>query len=542
MDQRDEERLPFDDSASSSDEMLGEDVVEDEAFFEQHVVGRFASRVRIAGRVYRCCSEEPIGKGGMGLVFAARDEATGTCCALKRLTHASETAQQRFYREAAIASRFDHPSLVRVIAVGAFEGADYMALERVQGPTLRQVLEEGLPDPRIAARWCFEIAEALHYAHQRGIVHRDVKPENILVDDEQRACLTDFGLAYCEHETALTSEDAVPGTLRHLAPEQVFPQEFGKVGPRTDIYALGIVLYELLTGRLPLRVGCVSPETDRVAWSERPSDAGKDVPPALERIAHMCLQIRPQDRYADAASLASDLEHHLQDKPVDAPKLPRRRKRGTAAVVVPTIATVCSILVLAGGAAGWMLAQHTAPPVRVAANSVARHRPEPIVRVLDRASTQPGESQAAAEPDSEESVPSQQPTLPPTHGSSNANDSIVAIPSSELPVAQTPATETSSPKPRYVDVPIERLVKARIEGGHMEGKSERFDETISIPGAELVSYEVDERSNYNVTDLEITRNSDGTAVIVSGRVHRDPMWGGGGSFSALVSAVFRKPI
>jgi tetratricopeptide (TPR) repeat protein len=304
---------------------------------------------------YRIVRE--VGRGGMGVVYEAEQLSLGRRVALKVLPFAAtlDPGQlQRFRNEARAAAGLHHEHVVPVYAVGCERGVHYYAMQFIDGDTLaRLVPGPGRPpaDYRNVARLLAEAADALDYAHRLGVVHRDVKPANLMVDAAGKLWVTDFGLARFGPDAGLTGPCGVVGTLRYMPPEQAHVRH-GLVDHRADVYGLGATLYELLTGR-PAFV-----ESDRVevllAIAAKdpapPRRFDRAVPAGLETVALKCLSKDPADRYATAGELADDLRRWLYGMPVLA-RPPSARQRAVrwawrhrnavaAAVVVLVLAAV----------------------------------------------------------------------------------------------------------------------------------------------------------------------------------------------------------
>lgn len=266
---------------------------------------------------------EELGRGGMGVVYKARHLSLNRIVALKMLLRgrfASSEDQTRFRAEAEAIAQLDHPNIVPVYQVGQLEGHVYFSMKYVHGRTLQQLLSDGPLDQREAARILATVAHAVGFAHRRGVLHRDLKPSNIMIDEEGQPHVNDFGLAkqLAEHES-LTRSGAVIGTPAYMSPEQAAGHR-GQVGPASDIYGLGSILYHMVTGRPPFQ-GESAVDVVLMVLEE-------DAPPArsinaladrdLEMVITRCLQ-KPADlRYASAESLAEDLEAWLADEPVSA--------------------------------------------------------------------------------------------------------------------------------------------------------------------------------------------------------------------------------
>ena len=265
--------------------------------------------------------EEAVGRGGMGIVFRARHLRLNRLVALKMLLVgdcATPHERARFQREAEAVARLKHPNIVQVYDVGDSDGRPYFTMELVDGGSLAQELS-GTPQPaRQVAALVATLAEAMHAAHQGGIVHRDLKPANILLTADRTPKIADFGLArHFEGEPALTLSGAWIGTPSYMAPEQVIAKA-GTIGPAADIYGLGAILYEMLTGRPPFR-GETAAETQRQVIHDEPVPPSRlitKVPRDLETICLKCLSKEPKRRYASAAALADDLRRFGEGRPL----------------------------------------------------------------------------------------------------------------------------------------------------------------------------------------------------------------------------------
>ena len=266
---------------------------------------------------------EELGRGGMGVVYRARQISLGREVALKMILRgqlASNADRERFEAEARAAARLDHPGIVPVYEVGEIDGRPYFTMKFIGGTTLAQQLADGPLPPRGAATLLARVARAIDFAHQRGVLHRDLKPSNILLDSAGLPHVTDFGLAKQIADAAsLTRTGAVLGTPAYMAPEQAAGAR-GQVGPHSDVYSLGVILYAMLTGRPPFQAA--SPvDTVLMVLEQDPVPPRMLNPKAdrdLEMIALRCLQ-KPTDlRYATAAALAKDLEAFLNDESISA--------------------------------------------------------------------------------------------------------------------------------------------------------------------------------------------------------------------------------
>jgi serine/threonine-protein kinase len=274
---------------------------------------------------YRILDE--LGQGGMGVVYRAQEIERGRVVALKRLLRGAGSSVQdveRFRLEAMAASHLAHPHIVPVFQVGDVDGQPFFTMQYVQGSTLARSLAEG-PMPALeAANLLVPVCRAIQYAHERGILHRDLKPSNILIDEEGHPYVTDFGLAKrfdIVADPSLTPSGAMVGTPSYMPPEQASgSRRHAPLGPSSDVYSLGAILYHMMTGRAPFQAA-TPVEIVMLVLEEDP------IPPRalnprvnsdLEMIALRCLQKQPAHRYSSAAAMADDLEAFLRDEPVSA--------------------------------------------------------------------------------------------------------------------------------------------------------------------------------------------------------------------------------
>ncbi len=256
---------------------------------------------------------EILGRGGMGVVWKARDQNLRRVVALKLLSSRTESplAAQRFRREARAAARLAHPAIVRVYDADVHDGQPYLATEFIDGRSLGRALDEGMPR-RKALGALVEVARGLQVAHDQGIVHRDVKPDNILIDREGRAHLVDFGLAkevLGERPSGMTSTGCLVGTPFYMSPEQADGKP-GGVGPASDQYSLGVVVYRVLAGRLPFE-GPSLRDLLLDVWNREhdpPSRFDGSVGPALDTFCLRALAKAPEDRFPSMGAFADDLE------------------------------------------------------------------------------------------------------------------------------------------------------------------------------------------------------------------------------------------
>ena len=305
--------------------------------FQQFSTGAGLDETRVPGTVSTIAQQRPpgkfggyellevLGEGGMGIVYRARQASADRIVALKvirpdRLAAAApehqQEAMQRFRMEARAAAALEHDHIVPVYEVGEIDGQPFFSMRFVRGRSLEKVLRDGPLDAGKAAGLLEPIARAVHYAHGRGIVHRDIKPRNILLDTEERPYVADFGLAKSlVAARELTEAGHVLGTAQYMAPEQARGEAAGSAG---DVYSLGATLYELLTGRPPFRAATPA-ETQRQVIDNEPVPPRRlnpAVPRDLETICLKCLEKEPHKRYSTAEDLADELERFQQGRPI----------------------------------------------------------------------------------------------------------------------------------------------------------------------------------------------------------------------------------
>mgnify|MGYP001174880217 CR=1 FL=1 len=266
---------------------------------------------------------EEIGRGGMGVVYRARQQSLGREVALKLilLDHlASETDRARFYAEARAAAKLEHPHIVPVYDLGDVQGRPYISMKLIEGSTLSSQLQNGHMDGKSAAKLLIPLCQAVQYAHENSVLHRDVKPSNIMINHEGQAFLTDFGLAKDLRETpTLTRTGAVVGTPAYMPPEQASGQK-PTLDPTSDVYSLGAVLYHMITGQPPF-VGRTGLETVLMVMEQdppSPRSLTRGLDRDLEMIILRCLQKPPDLRYASASALEQDLNAYLNNEEIAA--------------------------------------------------------------------------------------------------------------------------------------------------------------------------------------------------------------------------------
>jgi eukaryotic-like serine/threonine-protein kinase len=297
-----------------------------------------------------------IGRGGMGVVFKARHVKLNRIVALKMILAgalAKADDLQRFNTEAAAAAQLQHPGIVALYEAGTLDNQPYFSMEYVHGSSLSQMISAGPLPGRRAAVYLEKTARAVHYAHQRGIIHRDLKPANILVDEHDQPKITDFGLAkLLQTDSGQTRTGTVIGTPSYMSPEQASASK--DLGPAGDIYSLGAILFELITGRPPFRGETALATLTQVAEADAPPPRSirPDIDVDLETICLKCLAKEPSRRYASAEALADDLQRYLEGEPIAARPLGRiermllwgRRKPTTAALLAVSLAALVALV------------------------------------------------------------------------------------------------------------------------------------------------------------------------------------------------------
>jgi len=307
---------------------------------------------------------EEIARGGMGVVYKARQVSLNRMVALKMILAgqlASPQDVQRFHSEAEAAANLDHPNIVPIYEVGQHEGQHYFSMKLIDGGSLGTRMTAIRGDVRAAVALLVQVARAIHFAHQRGILHRDLKPANVLLEESHEGSLipyvTDFGLAKrVEGDSGLTASGAIVGTPSYMPPEQARAEKALTVA--ADVYSLGAILYEMLTGRPPFRAA--TPLHTLLQVLEQELEPPRQVHPGiardLETVCLKCLAKKPAARYRTAAELADELEHWLAGETVRAcpptrgERLARWGKRNPVALAFAVV-----LLILFGGVVAYAL-------------------------------------------------------------------------------------------------------------------------------------------------------------------------------------------
>jgi serine/threonine protein kinase len=280
--------------------------------------------------------EKWIGAGGMGDVYRARDNSLGKIVALKMLnkTALSGDGKARFRQEARAAASLNHPAIVSVFEFAEHEGTDFIVYEFVEGKRLDEVIAaRGVTESMVIDLGC-QVADGLAHAHDRNVLHRDIKPQNVMVTPEGRAKILDFGLAKRmgvefsgesqdtkSDSFVITREGTIVGTVQYMSPEQI---SGGLLDARTDIFSLGVVLYEMVAGTNPFQTDSTTSTIARIVSPDTPSlpPGSTSISPDLQFIIRKCMQKRREDRYSSARMLAEDLKRLSSPRPLSGPVVP----------------------------------------------------------------------------------------------------------------------------------------------------------------------------------------------------------------------------
>jgi serine/threonine protein kinase len=298
---------------------------------------------------------EEIAEGGMGVVYKARDTKLDRIVALKTMrvgALAKPDELLRFQRESKAQAQLRHPSILPVLDAGVCDGMHYFTMPYVAGGCLSNRRREYPRNHRGTAELVAKVADAVHHAHQHGILHRDLKPGNILLDEQGNPLLVDFGLAKVTDSSVLLSRaDQIIGTPAYMAPEQATLGSDIALAPQTDVWGLGVLLYELITGELPFSGLHAEDVVRQVRQVDPPAPhaLNPDVSADLEAVVLHCLEKETEARYPTAAAVAADLRRWLESKPVQARRTRRNRSvsrflrrkvvLATAAVLVAALCT-----------------------------------------------------------------------------------------------------------------------------------------------------------------------------------------------------------
>src|SRR5437762_788731 len=321
---------------------------------------------------------EEVGRGGQGVVYRAHQKSLNRTVALKVIGlgyWATEAHVKRFRREAEAAASLDHPSIVPIYEVGERDGQCYFSMKFVEGGQLDEVVRRAPMSIRQGAELIAKVARTVHYAHEHGILHRDIKPGNILLDAKGEPHLTDFGLArLVESESSVTHTLEVLGTPSYMAPEQAVGNN-AAISSVTDVYGLGAVLYQLLTGQPPF-AGGTTYETIKLLLDTEPRQPrllNPKVDRDLSTICLKCLEKDPKRRYPSALALAEDLERWLKHEPIQARQTGIFTRGRKWVRRKPAVAALIASLVAFAAAIGWNVWQGAliSHPSALATNGIA---------------------------------------------------------------------------------------------------------------------------------------------------------------------------
>lgn len=311
---------------------------------------------------YEILSE--LGRGGMGVVYQARQRSLNRLVALKMILgsrFSGESQRLRFKREAETIAALRHPNIVSIHEVGEFEGIPFYSMDYIEGENLKDSISRGLIPWREAVNYTITIARAMQFAHEHKILHRDLKPQNVMIDGERRLHITDFGLARnLDAECGLTLTGESMGTPYYMAPEQVSGKP-DAIGRHADIYSIGAILFEMLASVPPFLGSNTQEILEKVKYQEAlgPRVINGSVPKDLNTVCLKCLEKEPPKRYASSGDMADDLERVLEDRPILAkPVGPLekswrwcRRNRALASVLIGS----ATVIILGTAASFWMV-------------------------------------------------------------------------------------------------------------------------------------------------------------------------------------------
>ncbi|MEC7564530.1 MAG: serine/threonine-protein kinase [Planctomycetota bacterium] len=294
---------------------------------------------------------EEIARGGMGIVYKARQIALNRTVAIKMILSgqfANEDEMERFYAEAEAAASLNHPNIVTIYEIGEVEKQHFFSMEYVPGDSLSDLVREHPLGGLRAARYTSAICDAVHLAHDNGILHRDLKPANVLINNKDVPLVTDFGLAKQVHEkSGMTMEGSVLGTPSYMPPEQA-RGNLDDVDVRSDIYSIGATLYELITGTPPFSASSVYETIRQVLHQEPadPQDRNPDIPQDLSTICMKCLQKTPDKRYQSAVELREELERFIDGTPILARPIGKTERLTRWCLRNPVIATTSATAIV----------------------------------------------------------------------------------------------------------------------------------------------------------------------------------------------------
>lgn len=400
------------------------------------------------GHIGRYALKYKIGEGGLGTVYAAHDPLLSRLIAIKTL-NLDLDAEQRpafnalFLNEARAAAGLSHPNIVTVFDAGISDDSAYIAMELLKGRDLRQLRQEGWrPTPTQAALIVRRVADALAYAHSKGVVHRDIKPANIFMVGRTQPRVLDFGIARVAHQRDQHGDDLAAGSPYYMSPEQIRQTP---VDRRTDVFSLGIVLYELLTDQKPFRGNTLAEITTSVLEHEPPlaSTIEPKVPKALAEIAARAMSKEPEHRFRSARAFSRELRHWIDEYGLttdNADGAPSPRGKLIAGIGV-------AAALLVGVVTWWALSTPDSaepPPVQAAAPAAAPvEAASAPVAVATATPVEPAASEAAAMVDPAASAATPAAATSPASAAAPAATTAAATPAKEPKAAVAPPRETA---------------------------------------------------------------------------------------------------
>lgn len=475
-----------------------------------------------------------LGHGGMGTVYLATDEMTGREVAVKLLRPdltADEGFVDRFKAEARTLARLDHPRIARLHGFFRHDDDLLMVMEFVRGTTLAQLLKtSGAVAPQTAVVWTGDVLEALHYAHAMGIVHRDVKPANIIIEEQTgRARLTDFGIARSEAESRLTQTGQTVGTIAYMAPEQLTTTE---ADGRADLYAVGVVLFELLTGRVPYSATTTFTLMREVADGVPPQalEALPEAAAPLRETLRLALAIDPAARFPDGQAFRQALERALHGETAAAPFVDMPTAATTVAhPVVETTGTP------AARRPAWVLGAAALVLVGLVAAGVAwsQRRPAPATPDVSSPATAPVTADTAAPADTAPAAPALV-VAPPAPGTTGgpADTGRAASTAGPAPTRSPAATPEQAPSARISrqgasPAAQDNEASAVPDDAAAEEPSAAAPARASRPPAEftraLLMVEVEEDGETDTEEVDVLLRFDGQRLMVLNAETRVPL-------------------
>jgi len=334
---------------------------------------------------------EKLGEGGMGVVYLAEDTELKRKVALKFLSSgitSDKEAKKRFTREAQTTAALNHPNIITIYEIDEFENQTYISMEYVEGKTLRKLIDEETISVSKSLEIAEQICSGLEMAHQSGIVHRDIKPENIIIDNNDRVKILDFGLAKLKNVSQLTKESSILGTVKYMSPEQA---RGGGVDKLTDIWSLGVVLFEMLSGEVPFK-GDYEQAVIYSILNEDPQsikESGTDIPEYIEAVVRKCLTKQTSERYASTTEVQTDLAQQQKSSPEG-----RRILRGKSTIKRRlTVVLLTSIILISIIVAGYYFVEQMLFPDTSRKTDSLQSRWENSIAVLPFENISPDENQ-----------------------------------------------------------------------------------------------------------------------------------------------------